>query len=163
MNATVYNYYSAFRKLNADAMINCYSNSIIYKDPLFGILQSEDVFIKTKMLCDILRNSEFKLKLISNSKIEDVIVVHWEADLLFGKKKREIICQIKSEFIVERETITSHTDDFSINNLAVQATGLKGSIVGSTSFFKRKLLDKSQALFNRYERVYRNAFLTENH
>lgn len=41
MNTILETFYNAFKNLDADAMISCYHDDVVFEDPVFGILESE--------------------------------------------------------------------------------------------------------------------------
>lgn len=45
-------FYSAFQNLDAEGMINCYHEEVIFQDPAFGKLKGQDAKDMWRMLCE---------------------------------------------------------------------------------------------------------------
>ncbi len=52
MKSVIEKFYQAFEELDAESMIECYHNEIIFEDPAFGVLKGEKAKNMWRMLCD---------------------------------------------------------------------------------------------------------------
>ena len=50
-DALINNFYSSFQKLDYNGMNSCYSDDIVFFDPVFGLLRKEEVKAMWEMLC----------------------------------------------------------------------------------------------------------------
>ncbi len=52
----IHRFYSAFQKLDATTMNDCYNDDIIFSDPVFGLLKGDEVRSMWEMLCKNAKN-----------------------------------------------------------------------------------------------------------
>lgn len=150
MNDLIYNFYSAFSKLEADNMIACYHNDIVFKDPAFGVLKGDRAKAMWQMLCESQKGKDF-IVTFSDVKMDDNCgSAHWEAHYTFTKTGRKVHNKINAEFIFKDGLIIQHTDSFNLHHWAKQAMGLKGMLFGGMSFFKEKLQQQTNYLLDKY-------------
>jgi len=137
MKALIEKFYTAFQNKDAETMISCYHDDIIFCDPAFGELNGEDARAMWRMLC---RNT-FDLK-VEFSDINASLKkgsAHWEAWYTFSKTGRRVHNVVSAEFDFKDSKIIKHIDSFNLHKWATQAFGLKGRLLGGTNFFKNKL------------------------
>lgn len=137
MKALLEKFYTAFQNKDAETMISCYHDDIIFCDPAFGELNGEDARAMWRMLC---RNA-FDLK-VEFSDINASLKkgsAHWEAWYTFSKTGRRVHNVVSAEFDFKDSKIIKHIDSFNLHKWATQAFGLKGRLLGGTNFFKNKL------------------------
>ncbi len=139
MKSIIEKFYKAFEELDAESMIECYHNEIIFEDPAFGVLKGEKAINMWRMLCDSQKGKEFKVKA---SKIEYNNLrgtAHWEAFYIFRKTGRKVHNIVNAEFEFKDGKIINHIDRFDLHKWSIQAFGFKGLLLGWTGFFKKKL------------------------
>ena len=150
MRSTIEIFYEAFTNLDADKMIKCYHDDIIFEDPAFGILKGKRAKAMWQMLCASQKNKDFKVvisKIEANKKKGSA---HWESFYNFSKTSRKIHNKIDAKFEFKDGLIIKNTDTFNLNNWAKQALGLKGLIIGGTRYFSNKLQSQTNHLLNKY-------------
>jgi ketosteroid isomerase-like protein len=148
MEEVIKEFYTAFQNKNAEKMVACYHDDIVFEDPAFGKLTGLRAKNMWRML---LANS-------SNLKVEFSIIdkdikneAKWEAFYVFSKTNRPVHNKIHAKFEFLDGKISKHTDDFNLKAWAKQALGFKGALLGGTSFFKRKLNQQTNQLLTRFE------------
>jgi len=131
-------FYSAFQKLDYSTMQNCYSEHPIFNDPVFGILEGEEVGGMWEMLCKNAR--DFSLS-FSNIQLldEEYATCNWTANYTFSKTGRKVVNHIKAYMRIQNGKITEHTDHFNFWKWSRQALGIPGLLLGWSSHLKRKV------------------------
>ena len=77
------NFYTAFQKLDADGMNSCYSDDIVFFDPVFELLQGSQAKAMWKMLCKNAR--DFSLTYGNIQDLEDnYYTCDWVATYTFS-------------------------------------------------------------------------------
>jgi len=150
MKTTIETFYKAFTNLDANTMVSCYHDDIVFEDPAFGILKGERAKAMWQMLCQSQKGKDFKV-VVSDIKGNAINgSAHWEAYYTFSKTGRNVHNKIDAEFVFKEGLIIKHTDKFNLHSWAKQAMGLKGLILGSTSYFSNKLKSQTNYLLDRY-------------
>jgi len=150
MKTTIETFYKAFTNLDANTMVSCYHDDIVFEDPAFGILKGERAKAMWQMLCQSQKGKDFKV-VVSDIKGNAINgSAHWEAYYTFSKTGRNVHNKIDAEFVFKEGLIIKHTDKFNLHSWAKQAMGLKGLILGSTRYFSNKLKSQTNYLLDRY-------------
>ncbi len=130
-------FYDAFARLDYTTMQNCYSADPVFNDPIFGILQGEEVNCMWEMLCKSAK--DFSLH-------EEKIVIDgeygtcdWIATYTFSKTGRRVVNKVKAHMRIENDKITEHTDEFDIHKWSRQALGFPGLLLGWSGYLKNKI------------------------
>ena len=131
-------FYSAFQRLDYQTMIGCYSDDIIFSDPVFGLLRGEEAGYMWEMLC---KNAKDFSLTFSNIQLldEEYATCNWVATYTFSKTGRKVVNHIKAFMKLKDGKIIEHSDAFRISKWAAQALGLKGALLGWTGFMKKKI------------------------
>ena len=137
MKNLIETFYSAFQKKDAETMISCYHDNIIFQDPVFGELKEEDARDMWRMLCQNAIDLRIEFSDINASLKKGS--AHWEAWYSFSKTGRKVHNIVEAEFEFKDFKIIKHTDIFNLHRWASQAMGWKGKLLGGTSFFKNKM------------------------
>ncbi len=134
-------FYNSFAACDAECMVNCYADDIIFTDPAFGELKGNDA---KKMWRMLLKNPNLKI-IASNINADDKTgSADWVAVYTFSLTGRKVTNKVHAQFKFSNGRITKHTDHFSFWKWAGQAFGLKGYLLGWTSLMQNKV--KQQAL-----------------
>jgi len=151
------NFYTAFQKLDHQEMIACYSDDIVFFDPVFGLLQSNEVKAMWQMLCTGAK--DFSLTYGNIQHLDDEYsTCDWVATYTFSKTGRKVVNRIKAHMRFADGKIAEHSDAFSLHKWSSQALGFSGWLLGWNSFFQRKI--KNQARRNLLKFIER---INENH
>jgi len=76
---------------------------------------------------------------------------HWEAHYIFSQSGRKVHNIINAEFEFKDGKIIKHTDRFDLYSWSKQALGLKGVLIGWTTFFRKKLNAQTNKLLLEFE------------
>lgn len=131
-------FYSGFAAANSSTMNSCYHPEVVFQDPVFGILQSDDVRDMWDMLI-AKSGGNIAIKFSDVTAIANTGSVNWIADYLFSTTNRKVRNVVHAQFEFKDGLIYRHVDSFDLYTWSKQAMGLKGLLLGWTPFFKRKI------------------------
>lgn len=138
-------FYTAFQQLDFQGMNRCYSDDIVFFDPVFGLLKGDEARNMWEMLCKTAK--DFSLTYGNIIELDDEYVTcDWVATYTFSKTGKKVVNKIKANMRFSGGKIIEHSDAFSIHKWSKQALGLRGELFGWNSFFQRKI--KNQAKRN---------------
>lgn len=141
-------FYMAFSEKNADKMIGYYDDNIVFEDPAFGELQGNKAKSMWKMLLS--NNNDIVISYSNIIEEKNIVTAHWTAEYIFSKTGRKVINNVFAKFEFENGKIIKHTDTFNLHKWSSQAMGLKGYLLGWTSFFKNKLQKQTNFLLDKF-------------
>ncbi len=130
-------FYDAFARRDYATMQDCYSENPVFNDPVFGVLQGDEVKAMWEMLC----KSATDLT-IQTDKIEvdgEYGTCNWTAIYPFSKTGRKVVNKIKAHMRIADGKIIEHTDEFDIYKWSRQALGLPGILLGWSGYLKNKI------------------------
>jgi ketosteroid isomerase-like protein len=129
-------FYHAFQKLDYQTMQDCYSDDIVFSDPVFGLLHADEAKAMWEMLC---RNAkDFSLTFANIQAVdEEYYTCNWTASYTFSKTGRKVVNHIKAFMRLKDGKIAEHSDGFRLSTWIAQALGWKGVLFGWTGFMKR--------------------------
>lgn len=129
-------FYSAFQKLDYKGMNDCYSDDIIFSDPVFMILKEDEVKAMWEMLCK--NAKDFSLEFSNIQSVdEEYYTCNWTASYIFSKTGNRVVNNIKAYMRLRDGKIIEHSDAFRLSKWIAQAFGWKGVWFGWTGFMKR--------------------------
>jgi ketosteroid isomerase-like protein len=129
-------FYSAFQKLDYKTMQDCYSDDIIFSDPVFLVLKGDEVNAMWEMLCK--NAKEFSLTFSDIELLdEEYATCKWVASYNFSKTGKRVVNHIKAFLRLRDGKIIEHSDAFRLSKWMAQALGWKGVWFGWTGFMKR--------------------------
>jgi ketosteroid isomerase-like protein len=138
-------FYTAFQQLDAAGMNSCYSNDIIFFDPVFGLLKGEEAKSMWDMLCKNAKDFTLTYGNIVTLD-EEYSTCDWVATYTFSKTGNKVVNKIKANMRFADGKIIEHSDAFSLHKWSKQAFGTLGVLIGWNSFFQNKI--KRQARQN---------------
>ena len=150
MKTVIETFYKAFKNLDADEMVACYHDDIIFEDPAFGVLKGARAMAMWQMLCTSQKGKDFKVVFSNIEGNENKGKAHWEAYYTFSKTGRKVHNRIDAEFEFKEGLIIKHTDHFNLHNWAKQALGFKGLVIGKSRYFSNKLKTQTNSLLEKY-------------
>lgn len=139
--ALVTRFYQAFQRLDAEAMIACYSPEVVFSDPAFGTLRGKDAADMWRMLAS--RAKDFSLTFDNVRADERSAGAHWVATYLFGQTGRVVVNDIQARFVIRDGLIVEHHDHFNLWRWARQALGTKGLLLGWTPLVQGKVREQA--------------------
>jgi len=131
-------FYSAFQKLDHKGMIACYSDDIVFFDPVFGLLRGDEVRAMWEMLCKNAKDFSLTYSNITHLD-EEYSTCEWVASYTFSKTGKKVVNKIKAHMRFENGIIVEHSDAFSLHKWSKQAIGFMGWLLGWNRFFQRKI------------------------
>lgn len=145
-------FYEAFQNLDAEKMVSLYHPDIEFEDPAFGKLKGERAKNMWRMLCATQKGKDFRITYNVSHFGKDNSKANWEAFYTFRPTQRKVHNKISASFILRDGLILKHIDDFNLHSWSKQALGLKGFLLGNTSFFKKKLQLQTNKLLDDFEK-----------
>lgn len=131
-------FYSSFQKLDHAGMNSCYSDDIVFFDPVFGLLHGNEARAMWEMLCTNAKDFSLTYSNITHLD-EEYSTCNWIATYTFSKTGRKVINNIKAHMRFADGKIIEHSDAFSLHKWSAQALGFSGWLLGWNSFFQRKI------------------------
>ena len=129
-------FYTAFQKLDYKTMQECYSDDIIFSDPVFLVLRGNEVKAMWEMLCK--NAKDFSLKFSDIELLDhEYATCKWIASYSFSKTGNKVVNNIKAFMKLKDGKIIEHSDAFRLSTWIGQALGWKGVLFGWTGFMKR--------------------------
>jgi ketosteroid isomerase-like protein len=144
-------FYSAFQQLDYKTMQDCYSEDVVFSDPVFGLLNGNEVRAMWEMLC---KNAKDFSLTYSDIEILDheYATCKWVAQYTFSKTGRKVINHIKAFVRINEGKIIEHSDAFRLSTWIGQALGWKGILFGWTNFMKRSVQKQARKNLERFMR-----------
>lgn len=151
MSTIIKSFYQAFSNQDAETMVSFYSDDIEFTDPAFGTLKGDRAKNMWRMLIESQKGKKFDVTFTDIKEDSESGSAHWEAKYLFSQTGRSVHNKIDASFIIRNGKIIKHTDRFDTRAWASQAMGLKGWLLGGTSFFQKKLNTQTNSLLDKWE------------
>lgn len=147
---TLVKFYGAFANADACTMKECYHPDIAFRDPIFGLVEGNNVSQMWKMLIE---SSKGAVKIdTSYIKADEYIgSAQWTASYSFSKTNRKVINVIQAHFHFQDGLIIKHMDDFDVWKWSKQALGLKGVLFGWTGYMQKKIQEKAILSLKKYK------------
>jgi ketosteroid isomerase-like protein len=124
-------------------MNDCYSDDIIFSDPVFLTLKADEVKSMWEMLCK--NAKDFSLTFSDIELIdEEYATCKWVATYTFSKTGNKVTNNIKAFMRIKDGKIIEHSDAFRLSTWIGQALGWKGVWFGWTSFMKRAVQNNAK-------------------
>jgi ketosteroid isomerase-like protein len=121
-------FYSAFQRLDAEAMAACYAADIQFSDPVFTDLRGAAAGDMWRMLCS--RAEDFSLSFDQVQADDRQGSARWVATYLFSQTGNRVVNRIEARFVFAGGLIVEHRDQFDLWRWARQALGAKGLLLG---------------------------------
>ena len=142
-------FYTSFQERDFNGMIGCYSNDIVFFDPVFGLLRGDEVRAMWEMLCKNARG--FSLTYGNIQHLDDEYsTCDWVATYTFSKTGRRVVNKIKANMRFADGMVAEHSDAFSLHKWSSQALGFSGWVLGWNRFFQRKIQNGARKNLTRF-------------
>jgi limonene-1,2-epoxide hydrolase len=151
MKNTIEEFYTAFSNLDAENMVKHYHPDVVFQDPAFGTLKGERAKNMWRMLCASQKGKDFKVHFKVLNCSAKKAHAEWEAFYTFSQTGRKVHNKISASFVLKDGLIVAHKDQFNLYRWSKQTMGLKGFLIGNTSFFQNKLQQRANSLLNKFE------------
>ncbi len=136
-------FYSAFQKRDWAAMNACYSDDIVFYDPVFELLEHGRAKDMWEMLCKNAKDLDIKFGNIKDLG-DDYYTCDWMATYSFSQTGRRVVNNVKAHMKIQNGKIAEHSDAFSLHKWSTQALGFSGWLLGWNSYFQRKIKNKAR-------------------
>lgn len=141
-------FYEAFQRLDADAMVRCYADDIVFSDPAFGELRGDAARDMWRMLTR--RAQDFSLTFSNVEANDRTGRASWIATYVFSQTGRTVVNRIDARFVFRDGLIAEHRDAFDMWRWARQALGLKGLLLGWTPLVRRAVRVRARKALDAY-------------
>ena len=148
---TLTKFYSAFANADAATMCECYHPNIKFRDPVFGLLNGNQVCDMWRMLTEKSKGN-IKIEFANIEADEYLGAAKWVATYNFSKTNRKVVNRISSQFHFKEGLIIKHTDDFDIWKWSKQAFGISGILFGWTGYMQKKIHEKALLSLKNYQK-----------
>jgi ketosteroid isomerase-like protein len=140
-------FYSAFARLDGDAMAACYAPDAVFEDPAFGELHGDEPGAMWRMLTG--RATDLEITLDEHTASGDTGRAHWLADYTF-QTGRKVHNDVQAKFRFENGLIADHRDSFSFYAWSRQALGPVGLVLGWTPLLHGATRKKARAQLDEF-------------
>lgn len=140
--------YSAFQKLDGEAMAACYHPQAYFKDEAFE-LEGAQIGKMWQMLCANAR--EFSMTFQVTPVDDQRVRVHWEPKYHFSKTGRSVHNIIDAEIEIRDGLIYRHRDVFNFWRWSRQALGLPGYLLGWSGWLQTQVSTQAMAQLKRWK------------
>ncbi|MDR5762689.1 nuclear transport factor 2 family protein [Caballeronia sp. LZ035] len=154
-NALIEEFYTAFQRLDAEAMAACYAPDILFQDPAFGVLRGREAGDMWRMLLG--RAADFSLCFDSIKSIGQVASARAVARYTYSATGRLVVNEIHARFAIRDGLIAEHTDVFDLWRWSRQALGPSGWLLGWTPQMQHAIQSRARRTLNDYRLKYRKA------
>ena len=133
---TIKTLYTAFARLDGEAMQKCYAKDASFQDEVFTLEGREQVGGMWRMLCDATKDKGRDVWRLESSHITQNSA-HWEAHYRFSATGRMVHNIIDASFEFTPDgLIRRHRDRFDFYRWSRQALGLPGVLLGWTPMLR---------------------------
>ena len=140
---TIKTLYTAFARLDGEAMQECYAKDASFEDEVFKLQGREQVGGMWRMLCDATKAKGRDVWRLETSNITQNSA-HWEAHYRFSATGRMVHNVIDASFEFAPDgLIRRHRDRFDFHRWSRQALGLPGLLLGWTPMLRKGIQDKA--------------------
>ena len=151
---TIANFYTAFARLDADRMAQCYAEDAVFEDEVFSLKGKREVMGMWRMLCDAVREKgrdDWKLDFGDVASNGDAGQAHWDAHYRFSATNRLVHNSIDARFVFDHKgLIAQHRDSFDFWRWSRQALGTPGTLLGWTPMLRATVRRKANDNLQRY-------------
>jgi ketosteroid isomerase-like protein len=157
MNAnerTIENFYSAFARLDPEAMADCYTDDVAFDDEVFSLRGKRDVMGMWRMLCAATKDKGadvWKLRFGDVKSHGNTGSAHWDAHYRFSATGRLVNNAIDARFeFGPGGRIVRHRDSFDFWRWSRQALGAPGLLLGWTPMLRARIRTRAAANLRRF-------------
>ena len=151
---TITDFYSAFARLDPEAMARCYAPDVAFDDEVFSLRGKREVMGMWRMLCEAVKakgREDWKLDFSDVKADGDSGQAHWDAHYRFSATGRLVDNSIDARFKFDPAgLITQHRDSFDFWRWSRQALGGTGVLLGWTPLLRNGVRKKAAANLQRY-------------
>ena len=151
---TLEKFYSAFARLDADAMAGCYAEDVSFDDEVFSLRGKRETMGMWRMLCEATRAKGMDAWKLEFSGIQADVAsgrAHWDAHYRFSATGRMVLNRIDATFSFNPQgLIATHRDRFDFWAWSRQALGAPGLLLGWTPLLRNKVRGQARANLDKF-------------
>lgn len=145
----VEDFFRGFDDLDAERMISCLADDIVYNDPIYGILNGEDVRSLWKMRCKDL--SGLSLEIIEFKELDhEYATCKWRSSFFSKSAARQVDMVVTSFMKLRNGKIAEHSDAYKLSDWLAKAYGVTGVFLGWTGWMKKREQKKFHGLLEKF-------------
>ncbi|HSV47890.1 MAG TPA: nuclear transport factor 2 family protein [Ramlibacter sp.] len=152
--ATVESFYSAFSRLDAQAMAQCYADDVVFDDEVFSLRGKREVAGMWRMLCEATSakgRDVWRLEYGGVDADGAAGQAHWDAWYRFSATGRMVHNSIDARFTFNPQgRIATHKDRFDFWGWSRQALGAPGLLLGWTPMLRQKVQRQARANLEKF-------------
>lgn len=135
---TIQRFYAAFQQLDAVTMRSCYHPDAVFFDPVFGLLNGDQIGAMWTMLCS--RAKGFSLSFGNIHALdEEYYTADWTATYTFLATGRRVVNKARANMRMAEGLIMEHSDAFGFYAWSRQALGIPGWLFGWSNFMQTRV------------------------
>ncbi|OLL28525.1 DUF4440 domain-containing protein [Burkholderia sp. SRS-W-2-2016] len=135
-------FYDAFQRRDAETMVRCYADDVVFSDPAFGELVGEEARDMWRML--VKHAQDFSLTFDGIEADDRTGRAQWVARYCFSQTGRDVVNRIDAKFKFRDGLIVEHRDHFDLWLWMRQAMGVRGALFGWSPFVRRLLRQQAR-------------------
>lgn len=151
---TLETFYSAFARLDAASMGNCYAPDAVFQDEVFSLHGKREVAGMWRMLCEVTRATGADVWKLAYRDVQADTAsgqAHWDAHYRFSTTGRIVDNSIDARFTFDPQgKISRHRDSFDFWLWSRQALGVPGLLLGWTPMLRHKVRSQASANLARF-------------
>lgn len=140
---TLENFYTAFARLDAAAMGDCYAQDAVFEDEVFKLHGRREVAGMWRMLCEGTKARGADVWKLEHRDVQADSgsgQAHWDAHYRFSATGRIVDNSIDARFTFDPQgRIATHRDSFDFWRWSGQALGAPGLLLGWTRVLRNKV------------------------
>jgi ketosteroid isomerase-like protein len=135
-------FYTAFQQRDAETMVACYADDVVFSDPAFGELVGDEARDMWRML--VKHAQDFTLSFSDIEADDRTGRAQWVARYRFVQTGRDVVNRIDARFVFRDGLIVEHRDRFDLWLWMRQAMGVRGTLFGWSPFVQRMLRQQAR-------------------
>jgi ketosteroid isomerase-like protein len=144
-------FYDAFARRDAESMIACYADDVVFTDPVFPRLRGDEAKAMWRMLCGRARDLAITC---GEARADDSHgEARWEARYLFTQTGRRVHNVVHARFELREGRIVRHVDDFDLWRWTRMALGPTGLLLGWSPMVRKRVQDQAAASLEAFVRA----------
>lgn len=152
--ATIERFYSAFARLDSEAMARCYAQDAVFDDEAFSLRGQREVAGMWRMLCEATRAKGQDVWRLEYRDVQADAAggrAHWDAWYRFTATGRMVHNSIDARFEFDPQgLIRVHKDSFDFWRWSRQALGAPGLLLGWTPLLRGKVRQQAAANLRKF-------------
>lgn len=142
-------FYTCLQQSDSDGMLSCYSNDIVYYDPMYDLLRGHEVISMWELFLKSTKNFTLEYSNITDLG-DNYYTCDWTASYIYSDTGKRVADIGKAHMKTENGFITEHSDARSLHKWSEQAIGITGKLFGWAGFFRRRIKNDARRALLKY-------------